>query len=72
MAKEGPSGVQIALRCDAPGLASRVMKCLGLEKEWLDTEEAKEILFGEKVDYDHVDWWVKTTSGADDESKTVG
>ena len=30
------------------------MNALGLAKEWLDTNEAKEILFGEKVNYDAV------------------
>jgi hypothetical protein len=31
------------------------MNALGLTKEWLDTDEAKEILFGEEVNYDAVD-----------------
>ncbi|KAJ4994486.1 hypothetical protein SVAN01_00315 [Stagonosporopsis vannaccii] len=72
LAKEGPPGVHIALRCDAPGLARRVMKCLGLGKEWLDTEEAQEILFGEKVDYDYLNWWEKKKSGEHDTSGTTG
>ena len=37
-----------------PTLPRRVMNALGLAKEWLDTNEAKEILFGEKVNYDAV------------------
>jgi hypothetical protein len=32
------------------GLPERVMDILGLGKEWLDSEEAKEVMFGEKVD----------------------
>ena len=38
-----------------PTLPRRVMNALGLTKEWLDTDEAKEILFGEEVNYDAVD-----------------
>jgi hypothetical protein len=42
------------------------MNALGLAKEWLDTDEAKEILFGEKVNYDAVDnkWEVLAESRA--------
>ncbi|KAL1650511.1 hypothetical protein SLS61_005977 [Didymella pomorum] len=50
LAREGPGGVQIALRTGVLGLPERVMDILGLGKEWLDSEEAKEVMFGEKVD----------------------
>ncbi|KAJ4381427.1 hypothetical protein N0V86_003778 [Didymella sp. IMI 355093] len=50
LAKEGVAGVQTALRTGVLGLPERVMELVGLGKEWLDTEEAKEVLFGEKVD----------------------
>jgi hypothetical protein len=50
LAKEGVAGVQIALRTGVLGLPERVVELVGLGKEWLDTEEAKEVLFGEKVD----------------------
>ncbi|KAF2994962.1 hypothetical protein E8E13_002945 [Curvularia kusanoi] len=49
LADEGPAGVHMALCSDCPGLAGKVMKLLGLQKEWLDTEEAKEVLFGDEV-----------------------
>ncbi|KAF3045784.1 hypothetical protein E8E11_006472 [Didymella keratinophila] len=49
LAKEGLAGVQIALRTEVLGLPERVMEILGLGKEWLDTDEAKEVLFSEKV-----------------------
>jgi len=72
LAKEGLPGVQTALRCDAPGLARRVMNCLGLGKEWLDTEEANEILFGEKIDYDFRNWWEEKASDENAASESVG
>lgn len=52
LADEGPAGVHIALHTGVPGLPERVMGLLGLRKEWLDTEVAKEVLFGEEVDGD--------------------
>lgn len=56
LADEGPAGVQIALRTGVFGLPGKVMELLDLGKEWLDTEEAKEILFGEKVGSDAFKW----------------
>lgn len=35
-----------------PTLPRRVMDVLGLRKEWLDSDEAREVLLGEKVNYD--------------------
>ncbi|KZM26360.1 hypothetical protein ST47_g2495 [Ascochyta rabiei] len=46
---EGPAGVQTALRTGVIGLPRSVMELLGLEKEWLHTDEAKTVLFGEEV-----------------------
>ena len=54
LAKEGPAGVHMALRTDVVGLTGKVMRLLGLKKDWLDTEEAEEILLGETVDTDAV------------------
>lgn len=49
-----------------PTLPRRVMNALGLAEEWLDTDEAKEILFGEIVNYDAVEnkWEVLAESRA--------
>ncbi|KAJ4337333.1 hypothetical protein N0V95_008364 [Ascochyta clinopodiicola] len=56
LADEGPAGVQIALRTGVFGLPGKVMELLDLGKEWLDTEDAKEILFGEKIGSDAFKW----------------
>ncbi len=52
LAEEGPPGVQMALRSQVTTLPRRVMEKLGLGREWLDSEEAKKILFGEELNYD--------------------
>lgn len=44
----------MALRTKVIGLPGKVMRLLGLGKEWLDTEEAERILFGETLDFDEV------------------
>ncbi|KAF2629769.1 hypothetical protein BU25DRAFT_273985 [Macroventuria anomochaeta] len=53
----GPKGVQMALHFHAADktLPRRVMDVLGLKKAWLETKEAKEVLFEEKCDYDAVE-----------------
>ncbi|KAH6621701.1 hypothetical protein C7974DRAFT_377383 [Boeremia exigua] len=52
LADEGPAGIHVALHTGISGLPGQVMEFLGLRNEWLDTEVAKEVLFGEKVDGD--------------------
>ena len=53
----GPKGVQMALRFRLADvtLPRRVMDILCLKKEWLEAEEAKEVLFGETCEYDAVE-----------------
>lgn len=39
----------------SPMLPRRVMDLVGLDREWLETEKAKEVLFNEHFNYDAVD-----------------
>lgn len=54
----GKAGVEMALhlvRVPPATLPRRVMKFLGLGKDWLSSEEAKDVLFGQEIDFDATD-----------------
>lgn len=88
LANHFEAGVEMALHFTGPtvDLPRRVMDALGLEEDWLQSEAAKEVLFGQVFDY-HVegdalekniqtyeeevdDWWAGIVSSDEDQDSS--
>jgi hypothetical protein len=75
LADYGPAGAQMAVHfnIETTKLPKLVMDQLGLTKGWLDTEEARQVMFGEQYDYDiaaaeHSDDGSSDDGSSDDEN----
>jgi hypothetical protein len=53
----GPKAIEMALHLEtaSPTLPRMIMDALGLQRDWLMTDQADTVLFGQEVDYDAVD-----------------